>query len=192
MEALRIFSAEEIIDRCHFYAQKIWGRKLDIDVKMNGRLTRCMGRFVHYPSRAKPCHLEFSKHLLNGCFSDDALDAILKHELAHWVLFTDGRDYRDGSGDFEREIKRIGGATQGDELSSSCFYATCGECGKIVAKKRIHSDIAKFLHNERYTSSCCDAPIEYGGVMKVEQYKSKMPADVSLRNVVYNTDWRTR
>lgn len=63
------------------------GVEVDAPIKLNGRLTKCLGR-VRYcclGGECAPILVEFSKQLL-ATATDDSILGIIKHEAAHFIV----------------------------------------------------------------------------------------------------------
>lgn|SRR5699024_1734923 len=96
---------EQMKDYTESFLREAYGMKLDVPVKINGRLSRTLGQFVYNKREKKPISIEMSKkYLVNGKLED--IKSTLRHEAIHYALFVQGRDYRDGDDDFENELKK--------------------------------------------------------------------------------------
>lgn len=93
---------------------------LDIPLQLNGRLTKANGRFVYREFASGPRkgqkvassiqintrYLQLA--LLDGERGWDNVVSTLKHELTHYALFEQGKDFNDGDATFEMELKLRG------------------------------------------------------------------------------------
>lgn len=80
-------------------------------ISLNNRITTTQGRF--YPSRNS---VEISGYLLKACMLINDFDAVrgtLRHELAHWYLFSLKKDYNDGQREFEELLTEVDAPSSG-------------------------------------------------------------------------------
>lgn len=87
--------------------------RLNIPIKMNGRLTSTMGRYLskrNYLGNVIPDSIELSKRYLLAALIVDDLEEIydtLKHELVHYALSVQGKNFSDGDYDFEHKLYEL-------------------------------------------------------------------------------------
>ena len=87
--------------------------QLNIPIKMNGRLTSTMGRYLskrNYLGNVIPDSIELSKRYLLAALIVDDLEEIydtLKHELVHYALSVQGKNFSDGDYDFEHKLYEL-------------------------------------------------------------------------------------
>lgn len=87
--------------------------QLNIPIKMNGRLTSTMGRYLskrNYLGNVIPESIELSKRYLLAALIVDDLEEIydtLKHELVHYALSVQGKNFSDGDYDFEHKLYEL-------------------------------------------------------------------------------------
>ena len=84
--------------------------KLEIPIVIDGRLTRTGGSYHH--TAKKGIMIKISERFMYGALLDEtegvgAVLDILEHELVHYALHMQGRDYRDGSKEFEETLARL-------------------------------------------------------------------------------------
>lgn len=92
--------------------------RLEIPIKMNGRLTRTMGRYLarNYFGSVIPKSIELSKTYLVAALIVGDLEEIydtLKHELVHYALSVQGKNYSDGDYDFEKKLYELNISSSG-------------------------------------------------------------------------------
>lgn len=92
--------------------------RLEIPIKMNGRLTRTMGRYLsrNYFGSVAPISIELSKKYLVAALIVGDLEEIydtLKHELVHYALSVQGKNYSDGDYDFEHKLYELNISSSG-------------------------------------------------------------------------------
>lgn len=87
--------------------------QLNIPIKVNGRLTSTMGRYLSkrsYLGNVIPYSIELSKRYLLAALIVDDLEEIydtLKHELVHYALSVQGKNFSDGDYDFEHKLYEL-------------------------------------------------------------------------------------
>ena len=67
---MKILSNVEITKVCEKYLDEIWGEKLIVPVKIDGRLQKALGYFSHYDDEKKcrketACMIKFAKKLFD-------------------------------------------------------------------------------------------------------------------------------
>lgn len=106
----------------------------DIPLKLNGRLTRALGRFVYWNSGR--CQIELAKDLIEKYDLSDIID-VLKHELIHFCLWKLQLPHDDGHPYFEEELKRLGvSATKTNECRRDKHIHKCDCCGEVFVESR--------------------------------------------------------
>lgn len=99
---------KELSDFCNEISS-IYGYKLDIPVKLNGRLKRTLGRvlFKRYDKKCVPIRIEFSKNLIErGSFED--IKEVVLHELSHYFLMLDTGENHKHDKLWKRYAKKLG------------------------------------------------------------------------------------
>lgn len=96
------------------FLEKNYNTYLTIPIKISGRLTSTGGHFKGRISGGvrEPMDIQLSERFIASALHDgqDGLEAILdtlKHELVHYVLFKQGKDFSDGDYEFESELARL-------------------------------------------------------------------------------------
>lgn len=101
------------------YAEKFlkqnYNTNLTIQIKISGRLTSTGGYFQcrrTHGNEKQPVKIEMSERFIASALHDgqEGLEAILdvlKHELVHYVLCKQGKNFNDGDDDFESELARL-------------------------------------------------------------------------------------
>ena len=96
------------------FLEKHYNTSLTVPIKISGRLTSSGGYFRGRISGGvrEPMEIQMSERFIASALHDgqEGLEAILdtlKHELVHYVLFKQGRDFSDGDDDFESELARL-------------------------------------------------------------------------------------
>lgn len=95
------------------FLKKNFNMNLKIPIKIDGRLTRAGGSFHFFSGKNKRSDMiKMSERFIACALRDeeDGVEAILdvlKHELVHYALFEQGRDFSDGEKDFENTLKEL-------------------------------------------------------------------------------------
>ena len=97
------------------FLEKNYNTELTIPIKISGRLTSSGGYFKYRRvagGEKEPMEIQISERFIASAIHDgqEGLEAILdtvKHELVHYVLCKQGRDFIDGDDDFESELARL-------------------------------------------------------------------------------------
>lgn len=133
-----------------------YGIRLAIPVQRNNRLRSTHGRFIIKNNR--PEAIELAGYLLTfGARS--VIIGVLKHECIHYALYVQGRDHRDGSIPFERELEKHD-APKTRTLKVGRYYSfTCDGCGKATStrKKRVVTS------STQYRTVCCHSKLTVHG-----------------------------
>lgn len=180
-----ILNEVQLTNICKELMKEIWGDTLDIKVVLNGRLTRALGRFLYIDNYAKriPLKIEISKRLVNGHYTPETIESVLKHELCHYYLYKKGyAGYKDGNVQFEKEIKRIGShSTHVINCAGEYHECVCSTCGKKVKNFTSKNKAIKFCESQRYISRCCRSSIVYNGT-KIYEDKNTHDQKYSIIN----------
>ena len=97
------------------FLEKNYNTELTIPIKISGRLTSSGGYFKYRRvagGEKEPMEIQISERFIASAIHDgqEGLEAILdtvKHELVHYVLCKQGKDFSDGDDDFESELARL-------------------------------------------------------------------------------------
>lgn len=127
-------------------------------ISINGRLTRCQGRYFGENKIEISGYLcKASKLIEDYSF----LEVVLKHELAHWYLDIQDKICDDGSPEFEQLLAKIGSKSSASTkanlqytkpISSFGFQieSECRECGKKLYSS--NKTNGKWLHKKCHGS----------------------------------------
>ncbi|HJV47393.1 MAG TPA: SprT-like domain-containing protein [Bacillota bacterium] len=131
-----------------------WGEALSIPLLWNGRLTRCMGRFVYrgQGKKREPIKIEMSKYAA-GFIDREIFIAVLLHEMCHYHLYIRDMPFQDHHPVFEKELLRVGAITTNTvHLPEKVYQLTCQKCKRKLGMLRR-------FNPQKYRSSCCGAEI---------------------------------
>lgn len=124
-EKLKIEKAKEFpafLKEAKAFANKFlmenFNMRLEIPIKMNGHLSSTFGRYMsrRYFGELKPISIELSKTYLTAALIVGDLEDVydtLKHELAHYALSVQGKNFNDGSYDFEMKLYELNISSSG-------------------------------------------------------------------------------
>ncbi len=160
---------ENLIRKAKFYTKELWGMELDIPIKFNGRLVRMLG-YLSYTKQNEPERIEIAKKLLDECYNRYRIDDVLVHELCHWYCSKTGKQSKDGSIDFENELKKVGASTTRSYFSPGKFYTTeCSKCKESISKNRTYQQMIKYTKRESpYRSNCCKEHLIEGKIIYIQ------------------------
>jgi SprT-like protein len=111
-----------------------YGIELKIPIKISKRLKSTFGYFRH--KNKLPVEIQMSFELINYQTDEVILD-IFKHELIHYVCFITGKQYKDGSSDFENELRRQGVcSTKTYKYKGKGHEYVCTCCNRKIVKRQ--------------------------------------------------------
>lgn len=156
MTQLSITELSEIADQFLRYE---YGLTLAIPIKRNNRLRSTYGTFTHQ-RREKALYIELSGKLFD--YADDSVIIdVLKHECIHYALFELGRDYRDGSSDFEGELKRLNVRSNLDKDVPNGGLVHLYTCNKCDRNQPVQNETAHRENCRGCSTRCCGAKLTY-------------------------------
>ncbi len=138
----------ELLNYANNFLVKNYGMTLDVELIINGRLTKTYGRFKYERNRfsgeEKALSVELNKTFIIHNSKEDVFN-VLRHELIHYALFRLGKPNSDGDLYFENELKKHNTYSQMDvnvmEVKmKSCykkFYTYECKCGVNKTTKNI-------------------------------------------------------
>ena len=159
---------QEIKERC-IAAFKTAGLDFEyfgIEVAINGRLTRTLGRCMY--KGKMPCRLEFSRQFIDYSTKKNIQDVIL-HECAHAIACIRTGEPQGHNAIFKSICKEIGTSldTTSSKVESTVsdtklfkYFVSCEKCRQICGKYHRAGKIIKNISN--YSCKC-------GGSLKVTQ-----------------------
>lgn len=119
----------------------------------NARLRTTGGRYL-----LRSHHLEFNPKQLDH-FGIDEFKKIIKHELCHYHLHTQGKGYKHKDKEFKALLKQVGGSRYcqripGTENTTTIKYIyRCKECGQSYPRK-------KRINTSRYVCGKCKGKLQ--------------------------------
>jgi SprT-like protein len=144
-----MLTVAELAQYANNFLAKNYSMELRIPIERNNRFSRTLGCFTCF--KGAPEKIELSGTLLKFGADSVVLD-VLYHELIHYALFTKGEPYKDGTVNFENELRKHGVTS----TETSCdvgehLRIKCGRCSAEILTSRLA--IAKYP--SKYRSSCC-------------------------------------
>ena len=104
---------QEMKEYAKIFLRQNFNMNLRIPIKIDGRLTRAGGSFHFFSGKNKRADMiKMSERFIACAFHDkeDGVEAILdvlRHELVHYALFEQGKNFSDGDEDFENALKEL-------------------------------------------------------------------------------------
>jgi SprT-like protein len=139
-----VYNIYQLKDYANKWLQDNYNMKLEIPLRLNGRMQRTCGWFKHKGLKKQPIVVELNKFFVENNEPMLVLD-ILRHELVHYAMYMQGRDYKDGSYGFERELKRLGVVSQSTidkyeitskPISAIVYKCIMPNCGQEYSRQR--------------------------------------------------------
>ena len=131
---------------------KAFGVFPDIPFSFNSRLKRILGRLVYSRNQGTltPLRIEVSSSISEN---EELLKKTLLHELSHFYLMTNDRDFSHGSPEFKKLAEELDFDIVAEYEGLPVHRWVCSVCKKTVA-------LSFNRREKKGLSSCCKAPIE--------------------------------
>lgn len=151
------------------FLRKNFNMRLEIPIKINGRLLNSMGRYqamiTKYPDgrrTLRPKSIEIAKRMIEYASDEEILDT-LYHECVHYALSVQNKPYKDGDAYFENKLRELGvSATETSPFVGRLHVYVCA-CEQAITRKR------KDGHN--YICCDCNQKLRYVGEKIVNSKK---------------------
>ena len=161
---------QEVKERCEKAFASVGLEFKNINVLINGRLTRTLGRCCYERSCGKvvPVRLEFSRQFLETSTEQNIQNVIL-HECAHAIACIETGERQGHNQYFKNVCKHLGTNNDGtttavdstvSETQLYKYFVICKDCGQMCGK---YHRAGKVIKNINYYHCSC------GGNLKVEQ-----------------------
>ena len=97
----------ELVTLSRILSLKVFGVFPDIPFSFNSRLKRVLGRLVYLKAagRFKPLRIEIASSIYEN---EELLTGTILHELSHYYLMINGRDFSHSSQDFKKLSSELG------------------------------------------------------------------------------------
>jgi len=97
----------ELVNLSRILSLKVFGVFPDIPFSFNSRLKRVLGRLVYLKAagRFKPLRIEIASSIYEN---EELLTGTILHELSHYYLMINGRDFSHSSQDFKKLSSELG------------------------------------------------------------------------------------
>ncbi len=113
------------------YACEYWGVEITCPIKFVNREWKRTFAYFQYNTEDGTCAIVMS-HKENAKRELSEVLATLKHELAHWYLWSVGQPYGDGDPEFVAECLRIEASISGSQKAQKALRKYCAEIGVSV------------------------------------------------------------
>ena len=169
-------------EKAKFYASELWDLNFNIPIIFNGRLKTTMGLFESDRNN-KPVQIELAKHIFDEYHDELIVDDTLLHELCHWACLIIGKNNKDGSRDFEKELRRVGAnSTRSSSRGGIYHYGNCKKCGRKIIEEINLTILNRRLNTNCCISRCCHCQIIYGGTITKKVYYKPNKKLIELNN----------
>lgn len=179
-----ILNEKQLNDMCSELMEMMWGEKLEVPVKINGKLKRTFGKFISYRlslNEYKPSAVEISKSLLSGQYKLSTVESVIKHELCHYYLCKIGKEFSDGSYTFEKELKRIGAhSTRIIKSLDRKHECICETCKRVVARYTSEGKAKSTV--KQCISGCCRSKLQYKLNDSLKDNSSEIQSEFTVIN----------
>lgn len=144
--------------------EELTGIKCDIEITLNGRLRKSLGRckaVIESRYSFRPISIQLSKEFYEVATLQEK-KKVLAHEYAHYCTFKTYGDHSHETQEFKDYCKLLR-TTSSTSMSikteiKSKYEILCSCCQKVVARKTTaNAGVVKYSH--RYKSTCCDAKL---------------------------------
>ncbi|RXT02292.1 SprT-like domain-containing protein [Ammoniphilus sp. CFH 90114] len=134
-----------------------FGRPCKIPIEWDKTLKNAAGYFSFDKRTRKPLRIVQSMWQYNQ-FGAQHVIGTLKHELAHYHLFMEGKPFDDKDVEFKRECQRIHAPLFAMAMHEG-FETFCSSC-------RTYTGLEK-KQKEKLKSRCCKSPLEFGNYLLI-------------------------
>jgi predicted SprT family Zn-dependent metalloprotease len=118
-----------------YYARKYWGVKLTCPIVFVNREWKSTYAYFQCNKETRECKIVMS-HKVNERRPITDVLATLKHELAHWYLWSTGKPHDDDDEEFIRECLRIGASISQTRKAQLAYRRYCAEEGVTAIDQR--------------------------------------------------------
>lgn len=134
-----------------------FGRPCKVPIEWDKSLKNAAGYFTFEKRTRKPLRIVQSMWQYNQ-FGAQHVIGTLKHELAHYHLFLEGKPFEDEEEIFKLECERIGAPLFALAMHEG-YHTRCSECGT-------YSGLEK-KERKKLISRCCKKPLQFGPYLLV-------------------------
>ena len=136
-------------------------------VFISNSLEDCLARIEPYKDEEgnDSTRILVSRRLI-AYYDFDEVVNVVKHELVHYALAYQGKNFRDGEDDFENELERLGLPTGGDmNLRGKVYIYSCNYQHNEVELHRTK----KRTNVDQRICPICKHPMKYKGVYMIDK-----------------------
>ncbi|WCN36334.1 SprT-like domain-containing protein [Aneurinibacillus uraniidurans] len=134
-----------------------YGRPCKIPIEWDKSLKNAAGYFMFDPRAHKPLRIIQSMWQYNQ-FGARHVIATLKHELAHYHLFIEGKPFRDEDAAFKEECRRIGAPLYALAMQEG-YETHCSVCGTFTGLEK--------KNRKKLMSRCCKQALDFGSYVLI-------------------------
>lgn len=167
-------------------AKEIWNVNISIPINVSKKMKRMFGYFMTKTNgrgQTKAVKLSFAYRLVNGDYKLLTIVDVIKHELAHYMVFTNGIGFHDGDMEFENELIRIGAHSTGTLAGAGeSYFGVCSCCGKVATRGNEKKVMKQCAIDSTWVSRCCGKKIKYvGKEYREDKTVERLANDVRFR-----------
>lgn len=134
-----------------------YGRPCKVPIEWDKSLNNAAGFFAFNQHTHKPIRIVQSMWQYNQ-FGAQHVIGTLKHELAHYHLFTEGKPFRDEDEAFKQECRRIGAPLYALAMKEG-YETSCEACGMFTGLEK--------KERKKLKSRCCKEPLHFGSYVLI-------------------------
>lgn len=134
-----------------------FGRPCKVPIEWDKSLKNAAGCFLFDKRAHKPLRIIQSMWQYNQ-FGAQHVIGTLKHELAHYHLFMEGKPFQDEEEVFKQECKRIGAPLFALAMHEG-YHTRCSECGTYAGLEK--------KERKKLMSRCCKKALKFGPYLLV-------------------------
>lgn len=150
----------ELVSIANEFLNENYEMKLDIPIEFNQRLKRVFARFKYFVKDKVniPDKIEMSIQFIVSHDREVIID-VLKHELVHYALCSQNKQFKDGQKTFEDELKRLGIKRTGVyTIKGDTHKYVCSRCGQSYNR-------LKLLPKTARCNCALDSSLIYEGIV---------------------------
>lgn len=134
-----------------------FGRPCKVPIEWDKSLKNAAGYFLFEKRTHKPLKIVQSMWQYNQ-FGAQHVIGTLKHELAHYHLYIEGKPFQDEEEGFKQECQRIGAPLFALAMQEG-FHTRCSHCKAFTGLEK--------KERKKLLSRCCKSPLQFGAYLLV-------------------------
>ena len=136
---------------------KYFGRPCKVPIEWDKSLKNAAGYFSFDKRTHKPLRIVQSMWQYNQFGAQHVLGT-LKHELAHYHLFMEGRPFHDDDEEFKQQCLAIGAPLYALAMKEG-YITTCSVCGSLAGLEK--------KPRKKLMSRCCKSSLDFGAYILI-------------------------